>query len=316
MVFLAWMGFGVYSFVLPLVLVALFEWYVLYRYAGHWPMRGARFEISEAKELFRKSKWIVLTAFSSMLIMQGSTLVLSFSKVENLISSFFFGFQLTSAISSLMTTCFSSVLLPSFKEIENRGENLNKAYQDITYKVIFVSAVLFSLYYLVGPIFVNLVWQGKWDSAIPVIQFLGLGIIFRMPNPIGSALLEARGLWKLNAQLSYVNAVGTVCFTAVGVWLGGLYEVALCVACFRLCYGTFQVVVVARVMDMSILPFVIKLYQPVLYCLGLVLILGYIDFGLTALVQVGLKVLVYAILTFPWLIYLYDFNRGGSKVYE
>lgn len=56
-------------------------------------MRGARFEISEAKELFRKSKWIVLTAFSSMLIMQGSTLVLSFSKVENLISSFFLVFS-------------------------------------------------------------------------------------------------------------------------------------------------------------------------------------------------------------------------------
>jgi uncharacterized membrane protein YfcA len=63
---------------------------------------------------------------------------------------------------------------------------------------------------------VHLVWLGKWDAAIPVVQVMSFCLVFRLFNPLAVSSLQATARWRILAGLLLLDALAVL----LGAWLG------------------------------------------------------------------------------------------------
>jgi O-antigen/teichoic acid export membrane protein len=267
-VLLAFYGAGAYSFVLPLIFVALFEWVLTYFHIGPWPRKG-KLNKRLVVALFSQSKWIILGALSTSLIMQGGNFVVSLFESTTIVALFFFGFQLTAALLSLLTSSFLSVLLPLFSRIVDNEKELRATYLEVLYKIFIISCPFSCGVVLLAPEMTSIIWAGKWDGAIPVIQFLSISMIVGALAPVGNAILSARGEWHKLAYFRMANGVGTLVATYIGVKIGGITAIAFSLMLFRLCFSFAHLFYLNHLLSIKFLDLCCLLYKPyIIFPLG------------------------------------------------
>lgn len=247
----AYYGFGVYSFVIPIVLAALFEIAAGYFYVGKISLNKTKLRRRIIAGIFKNAKWVVFASLATAFVLQGDYLVIGFFEDKNIVGQYFFGFQLTMAISVVITSGLQSVLMPIFSKL-NADESrqkiaFNRAFGIYAYAVLIFSSLLI----VTAELLVNQLWQGKWDQAIIVVQIIAFSMITRLLAPLGRTLLEARRKWKLTSLLLAVDAIGILIAALIGVYWGGLVEITLSIAIYRFIYGIVYLLIVARVVNID-----------------------------------------------------------------
>ena len=248
------LGCGPLSFVLPTLISRPFEAFALYRTSEFKErIQLQDFVRPEAKELLRKLQWIVLTGFGIAMIQNGDYLVLAYLDFDKtLIGTYFFGFQLTSNFANLITSSLSAVFLPAISKIRDDQQRLASVYlRTLRMICAFSFPFCFAGALLIGPA-VNLVWNGKWDSAIFVAQLLLLVLPMRLLSPIGRSFIEAKGQWHWVTALMYVDLVGVVASTYVGANIGTLQSVVIAISAWRLVIGSAQLLVIPFLLRLTI----------------------------------------------------------------
>jgi O-antigen/teichoic acid export membrane protein len=238
MVVFALMGLGPISFVLPLILIALFEtlagWYLV----GSWPpdrpltWQGMRL-------VLRDSRWIMLTTLAGILAINGDYLAVSFLQPKEILGVYYFGYQLTFSIAILITNGFDAVMLPTFSRLDHDQERQKGAFLKAVHVVMLGATLACFAFVLAAAALVHNLWAGKWDSAIPVVQLLALSLPIKMVMPLCRSLLEGRGEWQLVSTLLLADGIGTVIAGGVGAWLGGVISIASLVSAYNLGFGLF-----------------------------------------------------------------------------
>jgi O-antigen/teichoic acid export membrane protein len=238
MVVFALMGLGPISFVLPLILIALFEtlagWYLV----GSWPpdrpltWQGMRL-------VLRDSRWIMLTTFAGILAINGDYLAVSFLQPKEILGVYYFGYQLTFSMAILLTNGFDAVMLPAFSRLDRDQERQKVAFLKAVHVVMLGATLACFAFVLAAAALVHNLWAGKWDSAIPVVQLLALSLPIKMVMPLCRSLLEGRGEWRLVSTLLLADGIGTVIAGGVGAWLGGVISIASLVSAYNLGFGLF-----------------------------------------------------------------------------
>lgn len=232
----AWGGLGPLSFVLPLLLVALFETGIGYLWAGGWP-RNIRLTWPMIIEVLRDTRWVMVTALASALTLNGDYIAVSLLQTKEVLGVYFFGFQLSLALVVLFTNSLDSVMLPTFShlniDIPRQQAVFLKGVQLLTIGATFAC---FALLISAQPL-IHFLWGGKWDSSIPVVQLLSLSMPVRLVVPLCRSILEARGLWRVVSFLFIADGAGTVLAGAVGAWDGSLYKIAVVVSGYNLLFG-------------------------------------------------------------------------------
>ena len=231
-IILALLEFGPMSFAIPLVLMSLFETFYLHRKAGvacrpRWP----RMRI--VKPLARQSAWIMFGMLAVALAVNGDYMVIGILENAETLGIYFFGYQLTLAVFTMLTRGMWTVLTPSFASI-----NLNRQRQEDAFlRALEASALIifftgFVMAAVAEPV-VHAIWSGKWDHAIPVIQILGITALHRVVMPLTRSLLEARGNWRFVATIAWMDALGLIASAAIGATLGGLLSIAIAVGIYN-----------------------------------------------------------------------------------
>lgn len=225
MILFALAGFGVYSFVLPMVLLVLFN-IAAYRWcAGPMPpsrpLTGEHF-----RSIFAAVKWITISSFFGALISQGDRLVIGWFEDMTLVGVYFFGFQLILSTVVIFSSGMISVFMPTMSKLASDPERQGQAYV----KMVRVSAVVFSVVCVMavigsGPA-IHLLWRGRWDAAIPVAQLMSLSLCLYLIGPVAMSFIEASGRWRLRAAMLGLEMVGVMVAAVLGAGLGGLVVIA------------------------------------------------------------------------------------------
>lgn len=249
MIPLAFLGAGPFSFVIPSIFNKIYLNYALRKSSGirisylnstfwkniHWP---------DVVTLLKGMPWLMISALSIALIQKGDYLVLSAMTTPEMLGVYFFGFQLTVALSSFLTTPLSQIFMPSLAKLNNEPPRQIQAYERSLKAISLVSyPVCFGGVLLAGPA-IHFIWNGKWDDAIIVTQLLLLVLPIRFLSPLGRALLEARGKWKTAAFLLMLDGAGTAMSAYWGARQGSLFSIVATIALWRFFVGALQIVVV------------------------------------------------------------------------
>lgn len=238
MIAFAWGGLGPLSFVLPLLLVALFETALGGYWAGGWPTSHV-LTWPIIRGVLRETRWIMLTALASALTLNGDYIAVSILQSKEVLGVYFFGFQLSLALVILFSANLDAVMMPTFTVLSADAARQKSMFiRGVRLVTVGATFACFALLISADSLIHNL-WAGKWDSAIPVVQLLSLSMPVRLIVPLCRAILEARGEWKVVSILFLLDGIGTILAGAIGAWTGGLIAIAAVVSGYNLIFGLF-----------------------------------------------------------------------------
>lgn len=249
------LGLGPVSFVLPLIIVEVVDWVMCRSMAGPLPPRSVSRPLTGAlfAEVFRDAKWIILSALAAAFLMNGDYLVLGLMTDQRTLGIYFFGFQLTTAVSVLFTSSMQQTLMPAFVKLKEDPQRLGRAYATSIWLLTLVAAPMCVAAALAVPAAIELVWQGKWRDASVVSQVMLLALLTRLMSPLSRALLEALGRWRLQAVSILIDGLGMMAVTGAATWLaeGDIPRIAITIAAYRLAGGLVHAWIAARASGLS-----------------------------------------------------------------
>ena len=241
----ALLGYGPLSFVLPLIVIALYETAAGWARTRQWfvsqPLTWTKF-----RDVFGDTRWIMLTSLANVLAINGDYLMISLFQNQTLLGLYFFGFQLSMSLAVLFTNGVESVMLPTFARLaEDRERQRQTFFKSVRALMLAATLACYGLFLAAGPL-VHCLWAGKWDNAVPVVQILALSLPIRLMVPLCRTMIEGRGEWRLVSGLLAVDAIGTLLASSLGAWVGGLTTIACVMSAYNLVFGVFMCGVVAR----------------------------------------------------------------------
>jgi PST family polysaccharide transporter len=238
-------GLGPASFVLPLLITAVYESLAGARAAG-WIPRGERPSWALLVEIFHASKWILLGTAGTWMVIMGPFLVVGKLDREAL-GPLFFGFQIADSATALFSVPLMAVLVPSFVKIRDDPDRLAAACAKSMRQICLVGAPASLGLAVVADSLIRLLWwNGKWDSTIPVVVLLCTAVVFRSQWLVGYSILEARGRWKALAWIIMIDAAGIMGATAIGAAAGGLIAIAAWTSGYRVVMAAAQCLLIGR----------------------------------------------------------------------
>jgi len=223
---LAYAGYGVMSFVIPLPFAAAFASLATLAAARELPLRrGGGWPAW--KELIGSSAWVLLTSFFRGFGRNGDYLVLGLTASQATVGQYFFGYQLAAQIAMLLAMNMQQVLFPVLSRVASDLPRHAVAIAN-TMRVLLLAAAPISLGLAVTiePL-ETLIWHGKWSRAVPLMQIFAVVTPLRLLPDVVLASLAARGLFRGAALLGLLEGIQLMLATwatslAVGDDLVGL----------------------------------------------------------------------------------------------
>ncbi|MEM7712127.1 MAG: lipopolysaccharide biosynthesis protein [Cyanobacteria bacterium P01_A01_bin.68] len=211
----AFMGMGVWSFALPIVLVAPLEIIIYYRH-HHW----------RPKEGFTTLYWDEILSFGKNILGVGLLKTLRnnldylivgrFVGIEEL-GIYFFGFNAGLGISLSIINAISSVMLPHLCEARTELSEFKHRYLHSIRTIALIIVPFVLLQSSLSPIYVPIVFGKQWIPAIPILIIICLSAIPRPFANAASQLLIAIGKPHLDLQWNVIFTSLFALFLFIGV---------------------------------------------------------------------------------------------------
>ncbi len=233
------LDFGVYALALPFLMVPVFET-VVYFYVSKNISPNITTKTTSPKvkylPLLADVKWPVFSSLIMGFALQGDYVALSWNTTAYILGVYFFAFQLTAAASAVITSAIRSVIVPSLVPHKNNPSKFWSDYEFYSNILFIVSIVACTLGVILSEYVVQLLWQGKWNVAIPTIQYLLVSLALRFQVPLIYSAFEALGLWKKKTLVVLADA-SCLFILALGVSLTNNLEIiAASIALYRLLF--------------------------------------------------------------------------------
>lgn len=230
-ILLAVFGFGPYSLAWPFLLVGLFEWLYLLRHTRiDWRPTLPKLRIFWPT--MRQCAWIIPGLVAMSLIGNGAYMVIGALEDKTTIGLYFFGFQLTLGVFTIVSQSLYSVFTPSMATLKKLPEQRDRAFVQSMEMSTFVMFFLGFAIAAVAEPTIGFVWSGKWDNSVPVVEIMAITATRPAITIVVRAMLEARGLWRITTTLSCIDAVGIMTTAAIGAMLGGLMEITYAIGAY------------------------------------------------------------------------------------
>jgi teichuronic acid exporter len=219
---LAVLGFGVYSFAIPVPVMALTRaiafWWVARPRFGRLRLVQLRMIGANSAAAFGSK---ILTAGVS----QGDYFVLGLVAAKPVVGAYFFAFRLAIQPVQLLAGNLSNVLFPILSQLRNEPERQGEAALKSSRVLSYVVMPYCFLQAAVAKPLLTLVFADKWQAAIPLMQILSIGLAFDAVSWVAGALLQARGEFRASFLYSCIFfpvffamvALGAVSFSGTGV---------------------------------------------------------------------------------------------------
>ena len=234
MILLALWGFGVMSFVLPLLVVAVFEDVANYLATRSKPWQHPVL-FREWPALLRDSNWVIIATLFKGLARNGDYLVLGLMLPKALLGLYYFGYQLTVQITFLFALNLRHVLFPVLTKVANQPARQASAIVRTIRMLMLVATPASMLIAVIIKPLEELVWHQKWIESVPLMQIFAIVSPILILTDVVHAALTSRGRFRLSAELTLLEGIwlmgsawlavtlaGEANLTAIAVWIFGL----------------------------------------------------------------------------------------------
>jgi len=233
MIVLAWLGYGVMCFVLPLLVVALWEFSFTYLATKETPWLRAP-ALRHWPIILRDAYWIVLAAVFKGVARNGDYLVLGRMLPKAIVGPYYLAYLLTTQITGLIALNLRLVMFPIMTKLaEEPARQANAIVRTIRMLILVAAPASMLIAVIIEP-FQSLVLPARWADAVPLMQIFAVVSPFLIFTDISHAAITSRGRFRLSALLTFCEAIwflGSSWFavtvagtniTQVAIWIFGL----------------------------------------------------------------------------------------------
>ena len=223
---LAALGFGAYSLVLPQPAGSLYTAVRCHALAGRISI--GRPHPRRWPALLMPVMWMMFLALATALQTNGVLFVIGMRCNPAVVGFYSWGFALSSQAIFLLGVNLQRVFFPVFSELNHDSERQSQAFCKAC-KILIVTIVpICALQIVLARPVIELLFQDRWLPAVPVVQWLSMGMMTQPLTILGTALLLARGQYRLvtllAAAIAFVIATGAL----LGTCFGREAEIARC----------------------------------------------------------------------------------------
>lgn len=226
-VLMAWRGYGAYSIMGARTISLGAQTATLWILAR--PRLRLELDLPQWPSLMGDGRWLMGVRVWNQLILNGGYGVLLVLYNKAIAGTYFFASNLSTTTTALLALNMGGVLMASLCKLQDNPRRQVSA----TLRAAGAIALLgFPLSFMQaagsGPI-MRLIWHEKWVSAIPVLQFLSVGMVFQVLAIPGTNLLMAQARYRTLYYATLANMLiffglvipGAMAHQAVGVSIGG-----------------------------------------------------------------------------------------------
>lgn len=187
-------------------------------------------------KMFPVGKWLLLGSLGATLVMQGAYLALK-DQSHEIIAGFYFSFQLVTAFSLLLGESIRKVIMP-FYLVNKDKFGLYK--NGVLYTSCFCIMLTTISAPFIDPV-VGLLWDGKWDYAIEIIELFYITAFLSLTISLAYAKLESINKFKLRSILQITDGVFLLASVLFSLKSNDLFFIASAVVLRRLIFGLVQI---------------------------------------------------------------------------
>jgi len=226
---LAYMGFGVYSFVIPPMIVSAVSLIVKYRVTHlkiHFNLHLRRW-----KYLTVSSSWSLVHSVVQRIMDQADYIVLGLWVSKTIVGIYYMAFSLSIQVIGFVANNLPSVLFPSLASIKDSQRAKDMFKKSVTYLSVFGAAFA--------------VWQGataywivrvflsaKWVQTTALVEILSIGMAFRAVAWLWSTPYRLKGKFADMAKQSFYSLILMVILIVAGTLPWGVYGTAAAVSLY------------------------------------------------------------------------------------
>ncbi len=220
-IFLAWRGFGAYSFVLPLPVAGAIRAFLLWRIAKPALMAWPQFDrwpfiIPDIARL------LISGFFGSTMFWAGSLCLGAFC-TKAAVGQYFLASNLSTQVGQILGQSMASVLLPVLAHLQDAPKRQASALMRASKIAAIVGIPLSLLLAATARPLVLLLYGTKWAPAVPILQILAIGSALSITCIPANTALISQGKFRLVLRWSAIQAAAYLVAVFVGArWAGPL----------------------------------------------------------------------------------------------
>jgi len=251
-VVMAFSGFGVWSLVIPAIIISPAKAIVAFR-VSKWKPK-LKLYIHHWKEIFQYTRNVMGATLTSFIISQGDTLLVGKVLNESLLGIYNMAWRSSNLVSKSILQVSNKLTLPLLAKAKgNKEEILNRLIRILRLIGLICFPPLVALM-VVADIFVLSLYGAKWMAAVlPLRILLIYALRFTISSPIG-ATFKAIGKPEMNFRIGLI----IVPFYLAGIYWGSFYGiigVATGVTVVRTASGFLNFFLLSRALETSYLTF-------------------------------------------------------------
>jgi PST family polysaccharide transporter len=190
---LALLGFGVYSFAIPIPLMAGLRAVVFWVVAR--PRLGP-VRVRQLKMMGANSAAVFGTKILTAAVGQGDRFVLGLWASMPVVGAYFFAFRLAVQPIQMLAGNLTNVLFPVLSQLRNDPARQREAALNAARVLAFAVMPYSFLQAAIARPFLTFVFGEKWQAAVPLVEILSIGLAFDAVSWVVGALLQARGEFR------------------------------------------------------------------------------------------------------------------------
>lgn len=236
----ALLGYGVWSLVAGELTRSFLTATVIWFFT-RWRPR-LFFDWQLAKELLSYGKHIVGASLAVLLFTNIDNIAVAKGLGAEQLGYYVFAFSVGTMPITQMALSVNRVLFPAFSRIQTDLKALSKAYARSIEYMSMIAAPLALATATMGPVMLNVLYGGKWNGSIPVLQFLAFYGLFRAFGTGAQSMLKSLGKPRLASRVTYIQfiLILPLLYTVTKNWgiagVGLLFTVSITVGAFVLIY--------------------------------------------------------------------------------
>jgi PST family polysaccharide transporter len=237
----ALLEFGAYSFVLPRPIMqagrlAVLWWITRPRIRWSLHLRRWRYMLTDV---------VMLTTFNVSVFVQNQCdyVLLGLFHTDRIVGVYYFAFGLSQRAVSMLTINLRDVLFPALSSIQDDPARQLAAFLRASRLLALMGAPACLLQAALAEPGISAFLPTRWEGAVPVLQVLSLGAVFRLLGLPAFALIRAQGRFRTLVVLSIAVGVLFIACVTVGAIVGEAKAVAVAVALFMAVTGPVEMYV-------------------------------------------------------------------------
>jgi O-antigen/teichoic acid export membrane protein len=229
-VVLALLGFGAYSFILPLPVASVIKLAVFWRKA---PTRiRFRFRRVQFLHIISSSFLVQGSRVLVELVNQGDYIVLGLLTSDATVGVYYFAFRLAAQPLWVLAGNFNSVLFPALVQLRSDPARQERAALGVARILAYTVTPVCFLQAAVAEPVLHLMFGAKWNAAVPLVQLLSLGLPGDASAWVSGAFLVARREFKRDFIYLLIFSIGFFILVVTGALLASSLGVAIAVAVY------------------------------------------------------------------------------------